>query len=238
MVKVKFEKLIIISLIGLSAIVLVGLGGNIALKAGLPARESKPEVDFEKRLLILENDMASGVISQHQFDSLTDLLRIQKKRQVALQYESQNVVKMPAWLTQLGVIEPEGLKFDPVFSSFTYKEDPTEGFNSVSLVYTGSYESAVAEANRIAAQANLTKSKNLIAIGSPSRKENKAAKQRVIFMNYDLESADQDFLISVEVEPSGRLTLMATDNKQLNERLLTYEPLNNRFNGASKQKKQ
>jgi len=238
MTKVKVEKHIIISFIGLIFIFFVGLGGNIVLKAGLPASSPQKEVNFEKRLQSLEDDLESGYITNSEYDSLAGLLRIQIERINAVSEENRNPDKMPEWVSKLGISEPVGLKFDPVFSNYTSAEDPTEGFNSVSLVYTGSYETAVNEAARIAIGANLFVAGNFKAKGSPAKKVSPITNSEISYLNYSLGNTDKDFLISVQVEPSGRLIIMVTDNKQLNDRILVYAPLNNRQNSAAKLKKQ
>jgi hypothetical protein len=238
MTKTKVEKILVISFIGLIVAFLVGLGGNIILKAGLPASAPKSEVNFEKRLQSLEDDLEAGNITKHEFDSLTDILRIQIKRSEALTDESHSHDKIPDWVTKLGIKEPEGMKFDQDFSNSTSITDSSEGFNSVSLVYTRSYDKAAEEAEKIAANAKLWVGGVFKAKGSPVKPAFKNHNSAISYMNYSLEKADQDFLISVKVEPSGLLTIMVTDNKQLNKCLLAYEPLNNRQNSASKRKKQ
>jgi hypothetical protein len=237
MIKIKVEKILVISFIGLIVIFLVGLGGNLVLKAGSPSSDTKTEVNFEKRLQSLEGSLLAGTITKHQFDSLSNLLRTQLERNAALQDESHNPDKMPEWVTMLGITEPDGMKFDQVFSNYTSVNDPAEGFNSVSLVYTGTYDKAIAEAARIAESAKLSIGREFITIGSPLKSQSINNTARVSYMNYNLDKTDQDFLISVQVEPSGLLTIMVTDNKQLNECLLAYEPLNNRQNSNSKRKK-
>jgi len=238
MTKNKVEKILVISFIGLIVASLVGLGGNIILKAGSPASAPKTEVNFEKRLQTLEDDLEAGNITKHEFDSLSDILRIQIKRSQALTDESQSPDKIPDWVTELGIKEPEGMKFDQDFSNSTSVTDLSEGFNSVSLVYAGTYEKAVEEATKIAANAKLSVGGVFKAKGSPVKPAFKNNNPAISYVNYSLEKADQDFLISVQVEPSGLLTIMVTDNKQLNKCLLTYDPLNNRQNSASKRKKQ
>jgi hypothetical protein len=237
MTKVKIEKIIVISFIGLFVAIFVGLGGNIVLKAGLPASVSKTEVNFEKRLQILEDDLVTGNITRYEYDSLAEQIRLQIKRSEVLQDESHNPDKMPDWVTKLGISEPKGMKFDQDFSNYTSFEDPSERFNSVSLVYNGSYEKAVKEAARIASNAKLTLSRIFEAEGRPVREDVPDFNTGVSYLNYSLGNTDQNYLISVQVEPSGRLILTVTDNKQLNECLLAYEPLNNRQNSAAKPKK-
>ena len=238
MTKVKVEKFLVISFIGLIITFFVGLGGNIVLKAGLPVPVTKTDIDFEKRLHSLEEDLASGIISRHEYDSLAGMLEKQKESIITLQDENHNPDKMPDWVHSLGINEPEGLKFDKVFSDYTSIDNPSEGFNSVSLVYTGSFEKAAEEAAKLAESAKLSVGGVFKAKGSPASKIANKDKSEISYLNYSLGNTEQDFLISVQVEPSGRLTIMVTDSKQLKERLLAYEPLNNRRNSAAKQKKQ
>lgn len=238
MTKVKVEKFLIISFIGLIVVFLVGFGGNLVLQAGSPASGSKTEFNFEKRLQSLEDNLLAGHITKHEFDSLSDILRIQIKRNEALRDENRNPDKIPDWVSKLGIIEPEGMKFDQDFSNSTSVNDPSEGFNSVSLVYTGSYDIAVEEAAKIAANAKLPVGGVIKAKGSPVRSRVMKNNPAISYMNYSLENTDAGFLISVQVEPSGILTIMVTDNEQLNNCLATYEPLNNHENSDSKEKKQ
>jgi hypothetical protein len=237
MTKVKVEKFLIISFIGLIVVFLVGFGGNLVLQAGSPASVSKTEVDFEKRLQSLEDDLAAGNITKHEFDSLSDLLRLKIKRVEAMAEESHRPEKIPGWVTNLGITEPDGMKFDKIFSNYTSVNDPSEGFNSVSLVYNGSYEVAIEEAAKIAANAKLSIGGVFKSKGSPVKSAVTKNNLTVSYVNYSLDETDQDFLISVQVEPSGLLTILVTDNKQLNNCLQAYVPLNNRQDSDSKQKK-
>ncbi len=238
MLKVRIGKILVISFIGLIVAFFVGLGGNFILQAGLPTSVPKTEFNFEKSLQILEDDLDKGTITKHEYDSLSAQLHIKMERRYLLQDERNNPDKMPGWVTKLGITEPDGMKFDPIFSNYTSIDDPSEGFNSVSLVYTGSYEQAIEQAEKIAVSAKLSAGRIFKAKGSPASKENVKPGSSASYLNYSLGNTNHEYLISVQVEPSGRLTIMATDNKQLNERLLAYEPLNNRQNSAAKRKKQ
>ena len=238
MTGIKIEKIIIISFIGLIVAFLVGLGGNIVLKAGLPTSAKGAEVDFEKRIKSLESDLVAGYITRHTFDSISEQLHLQIERKEALKENNHSLEKIPDWVVQLGIGQPNGMKFDPIFSDYTSIDSPSEGFNSVSLVYNGSYEVAVAEAFKIAESAKLSLAGVLKMKGRPVLKARTKHNPEISYLNYSLGNTDKDFLISVQVMPSGRLTIMVTDRKQLNKRLLVYEPLNIRNNNSSKRKKQ
>ena len=238
MTKVKIEKFIVISFIGLIVTFFVGLGGNIVLKASQPISVTKTEVDNEKRIKLLEDDLVTGIISRREYDSLSGLLHMQMKNKAAIMDESHNPDKIPEWVGKLGITEPIGMKFDQVFSNYTTVEDPTEGFNSVSLVYNGEYTIAIEEASKIASSAQLSVGRDFRAKGNLYAKRRTRSDAGISYLNYSLGDTDKAFLISVQVEPSGRLTIMVTDNKQLNACMLAYEPLNSRNHSAAKPKKQ
>jgi hypothetical protein len=238
MLKIKVEKILVISFIGFIIPFFVILGGNPSLKAGLPASDPKTEVNFEKRLQSLEDNLVTGSITKQEYDSLSDLLRLQIKGNDALADEGHKLDKIPDWVVKLGISEPEGMKFDQDFSNYTSVDSPSEGFNSVSLVYNGDYDMAVKAAAKIAASAKLVPGGNFIAKNSPVSNVTHNTSKVVTYLNYSLGNTDQDFLISLQVEPSGKLFIEVTDNKQLNKCLMAYEPLNNRQNSNLKRKKQ
>jgi hypothetical protein len=238
MTKKKIEKIIVISFIGLIVLFLVGVGGNIILKAGSPEAAAKPDENFENRLQTYEDKLLAGKITLQEYDSLSGILRSQVKQSEALKEEPQTLDHMPEWVVKLGIGEPEGMNLDKDFSTFTSVDDPTEGFNSVSFVYTGTYEQALAEAAKIAQLKKLSANGNFIAVGSPLKQKSVKSAKVVSYTNYSLGNSSQDFLISLQVEPSGKLIIGVTDNKQLNKCLLAYEPLNNRQNSVPKRKKQ
>ncbi|MFZ4548083.1 MAG: hypothetical protein ACOYN4_11640 [Bacteroidales bacterium] len=237
MTELKIEKAIIISFIGLIVAFLIGLGGNVVLKAGLPFSAKRTEVDFEKRLKSLENSLVDGSITRREYDSISEKISLQVDRTAVSNEANDKLEGMPNWVIQLGIDQPNGMKFDPTFSDYTSVDSPSEGFNSVSLVYTGPYEVAVIEAQKIAESASLSPATLLKSKGRPVSIKATKVNPEVSYLNYSLGNTDKDYLISVQVMPSGRLTIMVTDRKQLNERLLVYEPLNSRKNSTANQKK-
>lgn len=238
MIKVKLEKIIIISFIGLIGIFLAGLSGNIVSKAGQPESTSGPAVNIEERLHDLSAQLEAGKITKQTYDSLSGILRAQVRNMEAVADENHPLEKMPEWVSKLGIKDPEGMKLDLDFSSYTSVNNPSEGFNSVSLIYKGDYETAVREATKMADTLKLAVGGNFEAKGNPREKMLPTHVGMLKFLNYSLENTDKDFLISVQVDPAGRLTLSVTDNRQLNARLLAYAPLNNRYHSVAKQKKQ
>jgi hypothetical protein len=234
----KIAKNILIYFIVLIASVTVVLGGSIILRAGQPTAGTRAETDFDKRLKEAEAGLASNQITRAQYDSIYSVLQRQLKQVQALENEEGLSARIPAWASELGISEPQGMKFDPVFSSETSVSIPAEGFNSVTLIYSGSYSTAVAEAERLAASAGLQQAGDFTAKGSPTRPDHVPQSRELSFVNYKLDRTTPDYLISLQVEPSGRMIIMITDSRQLDEVLLAYEPLNSRHKNDSKRKKQ
>ncbi len=128
--------------------------------------------------------------------------------------------RLPVWAKALGLSEPKKMHLVKNASHLTSAVEPREGFNSVTLVYTGTYENAMSQASRIAKAARLPKSKEYKALKRQARLAGHNYKAKGIsYMNYDLSTRDINFLIYVRVDAKGKLTLSATDMKQMNYQL-------------------
>lgn len=128
--------------------------------------------------------------------------------------------RLPAWAKVLGLSEPKNMYLVKHSSHLTSAVDPREGFNSVTLVYTGAYENAMNQASHIAKAARLPKSKEYKALKRQARQAGHNYKAKgIAYMNYDLSTRDIKFLIYVRVDEKGKLTLSATDMKQMNYQL-------------------
>jgi len=237
MTRLRDRKLLIISLIGTILTVFAGLSGDIVLKAESPAHSTKSDFNFNESLHTLDADLQAGKLTKITYDSLYLQLHAQMKRRETLQADNHIPDKMPQWVRDLGMPVPENMVYEPVFSEFTTQEYPSEGFNSVNLVYTGNYEEAVKQAAKIAEACHLSKAGNFIAKGSPMVTETQEGSRPVSYLNYSLTHCDQDFLISVQVKPTGRMSISVTDNKQLTACLIASKPSNYRLNHQAKKKK-
>lgn len=237
MIKQKIEKVIIISFIGLLICIIMGFGSE-NLKPNLAVNASNQNSGVAELLSKFDEGYNAGYISKHAYDSLTEAaIESDQQQNIIDIFDNATKETLPLWVTRLGIIEPERMKKDPILSNSTSSENPSEGFNSVSLVYNGPYEIAVEEAAHIAANAKLYEARSYKAIGSHLRKPAEQPNPVVTYLNYDLESKDQNYLISIQVDPNGKMSIVVTDNKQLNDRLLSYAPLNNRNKSSIKGKK-
>lgn len=123
---------------------------------------------------------------------------------------------LPEWAVDVGLSIPKGLKIVPEFSHMTSQNDRSEMFNSITLVYEGDYETAMAEAKRIAESANIPLSTSWQKNMEMSKKLGNPVPKGISYMNYDF-GMDQDvkYLMVVEVDPTGKLTISAADARQM-----------------------
>lgn len=229
-----FEKLFIVSFFGILLTILLGIIGYDSLRAALPFLEKK-NISPSSELMILEKKFMSGEISKLQYDSLTDNYKISVTAKNFNVSSAEVIKEMPAWLKDLGFVPPVDMVFESVFSNYTSQSNPDEGFNSAELVYMGNYDTALIRAKHFAEVFKLKKHSLAPEINNLGK--NSKFVHPVTYLNYQLLKPTGDYLISVQVLPSGRLSFMFTNNKQLNDRLLTYQPLNNRVNNTTNRKK-
>ena len=136
---------------------------------------------------------------------------------------------LPDWAKKLGLSEPKHMQLVPGMSHLTSDMEPAEGFNSVTLVYSGNYDYAMNEASRIAQAAKLPLSKEYKALKlQADRTGHGNMLKGVAYMNYDLSTRDTDYLIYVQVDEKGILTVSATDMKQMNLQLRKHAGIENR----------
>jgi len=136
---------------------------------------------------------------------------------------------VPDWAKELGLSEPQNMKLLADMSHLTSAGEPAEGFNSVTLVYSGNYDTAMNQARSIAKAAKLTPSKEYIALKKQAAHSGQHNMVKgIAYLNYDLSTRDIDFLIYVQVDEKGMLTVSVTDMKQMNLQLSKHVGIENR----------
>lgn len=229
-----FEKLFIVSFIGVILTVIIGMVGYDSIRAAIPAlkNDSKKPVN---ELMILEKSLLTGKISRQEYDSLADRIK-SNIVSTDLALSTRELEKeLPDWLKTLGFKPPSDMVFEPVFSGYTTISNPEEGFNSAELVFSGNYDTALVRAKQYADYYKLHK--HSLTPSQVKIRKGPNVSHPVVYLNYQLSKPAGEYLISVQVLPSGRLSIVFTDNNQLNEKLLTYKPLNNRRNDEMNRKK-
>lgn len=229
-----FQKLFIVSFFGILFTILIGIVGYDSIWAALPfVEKSKSKPDDE--LMLLEKKFMSGDISKAEYDSLTDIYKQKMEKIFFASSDAPISEEMPDWLKKLGFQPPANMVFEPIFSSYTSSSNPKEGFNSAELVYKGVYDTALLRSQQIAEMFNLEK--HSLLPDNSKRQADVKVLHPLVYLNYQLSKPSSDYLISAQVLPSGRLSVIFTNNKQLNAKLLAYQPLNNRVNSTVNRKK-
>ena len=85
------------------------------------------------------------------------------------------------------------------------------------------------QASRIAKAAKLPTSNKYKALKKQAERNGHGNRVKgIAYMNYDLSTRDIDFLIYVQVDEKGMLTVSATDMKQMNQQLRKHSGIVNR----------
>jgi len=144
--------------------------------------------------------------------SFTDILQAQKK-------EIQRLWTLPVWATQLWLTVPQGMKLQKALSH--QEQGNTTGYDTLVLVYKGSYDVALQEAQRIASGAKLFLSPEIVQAqamvkswGIVSGFNTKDLMDAVIYTNHRLLDSNVATIISVSVTKEWLLTLEATNYKK------------------------
>lgn len=170
---------------------------------------------MQQEVDMVEQQRSEGQITDEQADKLLNEIKQTYGRAIARRSKSNPASGLPAWARELGLIEPMGLILDPDYSQMTSANNPAEGFNSIMLVYSGSYQTAMAEAERIAKAARIPISKDYEQAIELSKTYSSTPIKGIAYMNFDPFISDNDVNISITVDEEGMLTISAVDIRQM-----------------------
>jgi len=191
----------------------------------------------ETGLLTLEKKYHSGLLTYKRYIK-RKILYDKAYQEVSIQLGGlHRAYKLPGWALNLGLMEPNGILLDSTLSQETSAERPQEGFNSITLVYISSPDSARMWADSIAYTAGLAKADEYLIRSKKASSIKAAGGPGVTYLNYNLKPDDKDYLVSVQADEEGILTITATNMKQLNEKLSDYRSLKVRIDKKSQGKK-
>jgi hypothetical protein len=176
---------------------------------------------LNKKLNDIEKRYKAGELTEEEAARLTEEINHKYSREIARRSNLNPAVNLPQWAKNFGLTEPQGLKLDEDFSQQTSIDNPDEGYNSVILVYNGSYEKAMEQAKIIAEKAGIPLSKNYKLAFEMAEKYGESFEEikGITYMNYDFSNVDVDLKISISVSENGVLTINAVDVIQMNEYL-------------------
>lgn len=169
----------------------------------------------------IERKRALGELSDKEADKQLNEVKETYGRVIARRSNINPATALPDWARQLGLSEPVGLTLDHDYSQLTSVKNADEGFNSVLLVYTGDYNSAMREAERLANAANIPMSKDYKQAVELAKTYSSTPIRGIAYMNFDPFISDADFNISITVDETGMLTISAVNVRQMQKQFQT-----------------
>jgi len=168
----------------------------------------------------VEESRLNGQIGGDEAQAQADQIRNKYGRRIARSSNMHPATKLPLWATRLGLTEPTGMTIDVDYSQSTSENNPTDGYNSVLLVYRGDYNIAMNQAARIASLANIPMSKDFADAQVLAKEYGIETLKGMAFMNFEMGSTDlPPYTLAITVDEEGTLTISATDTKKLSEQL-------------------
>jgi predicted nucleic acid-binding Zn-ribbon protein len=176
---------------------------------------------LNEKIQLVEKQFEAGQISREKADKFISDLNTRYAKAVSGTDEVA-FGAFPDWLTDLNISEPKGLTINSADSYQTLESNMQDGYNSVLIVYNGTYEQAMAEAQRIAKEAH-------IPLSEPYQKAKDLAEklgqkiegvEGVTYVNYKFGEKEFDgkYKISLSVDKAGKLTIHVVDERMKNAR--------------------
>ena len=167
-----------------------------------------------EKVLELKN---SGAISEQEAGRRLDILRNKYTKELSKISGNENTsMILPPWAVKLGLTLPENMTPDKSLSQTTSKDDPVSGYNSLTFIYKGDYKTAMQQAKRIAAIANIPEGKDYLDAQRMAKELDIEPLKGAIYMNYEIgKEDDKRYHIAITVDETGILTISATDMFQL-----------------------
>jgi hypothetical protein len=193
-----------------------------ATLSGCASKEEKAMQQMEKqmqKMSEIQERVMSGEISAEEAAELMG--GIQKE---TVKVQNREKESFPTWAKKLGFEDVKGMEFVSG-EEFIEKKD---GFNAINLKYTGEYETAMMEAEKIATSANIPKSKAMDAASDmlagmeamlPPEviAEMEEAQKGAIYTNFDIMSGGNNIIgggnyqKAIIVEEDGSLEISIVD---------------------------
>ncbi len=168
----------------------------------------------------VEENRALGIIDDDEAIRQLNQINNTLAKQITHSSNVAAIKGIPDWAKQLGLTEPINMTFDNELSQSTSEGNQNEGFNSIILVYNGSYEEAIKQAGIIAQKANIPMSQDYKDALVLSHDYNIETIKGASYMNFEFGSNNNpQHNISITVDDFGTLTINVTDTYALIEQL-------------------
>lgn len=157
-----------------------------------------------------------GKISNKEAEHRIDVIRAKYAQELARTGNVTNLKGFPEWAKKIGLSKPENMTLNKKESQMTSASDSVTGYNSINFIYSGSYTTAMEQAKKIAAQANIPIAKDFQEAIDLAKELDTEPVKGVIYMNFEIGKEDTNrYHVAISVDDVGTLTITATDVMQL-----------------------
>lgn len=176
--------------------------------------------EMQDKMDKIDKDMARGSLSEKEAALKKEKVNEEYSRELAKSANMNPARRLPDWAHALGLTEPQGLRVDRDISQTTSENNPTEGYNSVLLIYYADYEKAMQQAAIIAEKADIPMSKDYVMAKQMEKEIGEVILRGIAYMNFELGSDDlPQYTIAITVDENGVLAISANDAYKINEQL-------------------
>lgn len=176
--------------------------------------------EMQDKMDKIDKDMARGSLSEKEAALKKEKVNEEYSRELAKSANMNPARRLPNWAHELGLTEPQGLRVDRDISQTTSENNPTEGYNSVLLIYYADYEKAMQQAAIIAEKADIPMSKDYVMAKQMEKEIGEVILRGIAYMNFELGSDDlPQYTIAITVDENGVLAISANDAYKINEQL-------------------
>ncbi len=177
------------------------------------------------RKALVEADYRAGKITEAEARRRLAAIDHQLGRQISGNKTTVSENGLPRWAKAIGLIEPQNMVLDKTLSQITAEDRSGAGFNSLTLVYKGTYQQAMQEARRIAAHAHVPLTPEYRTAMEMKRKYGDEILKGAVYMNFEPGGISRShYNVAITVDPSGVLTLSAADAEKMDEEMKTLNP--------------
>jgi hypothetical protein len=179
------------------------------------------------RKALVEADYRAGRITEAEARRRLAAIDKELNRQISGTKTSSVTVGLPDWAKALGLTEPENMVLDKSLSQITSEDRYGSGFNSVTLVYKGSYAQAMTQAKRIAALAKVPLIPEYRTAMEMKKKYGEDILKGAVYMNFEPGAKSASgYNIAITVDAQGVLTISAADATKMEQEIKTLKPEN------------
>jgi len=181
--------------------------------------------DRASRKAKVQEDYRKGKITETEAQKRLSAIDNQYNRKVAVSSGNVHGSGLPGWAKALGLTEPKNMVMDKSLSQATTEDSREGGFNSVTLVYRGSYKQAMAQAKRVATIAGIPLTPEYKTAMEMKRKYGDDILKGAVYMNFELGAKNNPkYNIAITVDEKGVLTISATDAEKMDREMKALNP--------------